>query len=66
MTANITPEPFVCTLPLAPRHHIAAGFRPLPLRCCFCPRPVESGDIIACAEHRRQIDAMLMPWDRQP
>lgn len=32
--------------------------------CCFCSEPLAPGDTIACAAHRRAIDATPMPWDR--
>lgn len=31
--------------------------------CVNCEEPTASGSIIACLEHQRQIDAMVMPWD---
>ncbi len=31
--------------------------------CVMCPEPLMAGDVIACAEHRRQMDALEMPWD---
>lgn len=34
--------------------------------CVMCPEPLKEGDVIACVEHRRQMDALEMPWDRQP
>lgn len=34
--------------------------------CVYCPEPLAAGDVIACAAHRRQMDALEMPWDRKP
>ena len=31
--------------------------------CVNCDQPLAPGDTIACAEHRRLIDAEPMPWD---
>lgn len=33
--------------------------------CVNCDEPTAPGDLIACAEHRRQLDAILMPWDAE-
>jgi hypothetical protein len=63
MTDDTDREPFVCTLPIAPRHHIAGAFRPARPPCVFCRQPVGHGDPIACPTHRTKIDAQPMPWD---
>jgi hypothetical protein len=32
--------------------------------CCFCPRLLVEGDLIACPEHRAKIEETPMPWDQ--
>jgi hypothetical protein len=32
--------------------------------CVFCPNELAEGNKIACDEHQRQIDALVMPWER--
>jgi hypothetical protein len=32
--------------------------------CVYCPESTAPGDIIACAEHRATIDAIVMSWER--
>lgn len=34
--------------------------------CVYCPVHLAPGDVIACANHREQMDAVLMPWEAQP
>lgn len=34
--------------------------------CVTCEEPLAKGSVIACVEHRRQIDALLMPWESKP
>ena len=31
--------------------------------CVMCDEPLKDGDVIACVTHRRQMDALEMPWD---
>lgn len=33
--------------------------------CVLCEEPLAPGDVIACQEHRRQMDELEMPWDRR-
>jgi len=32
--------------------------------CCFCPRLLAVGDLIACTEHRVMIEETPMPWEQ--
>ena len=33
--------------------------------CCFCPRLAAEGDLIACAEHRAEIEETPKRWDQR-
>lgn len=33
------------------------------LRCVFCQASVAPNDLIACAEHRAELDRVTMPWE---
>lgn len=32
--------------------------------CVYCPEPLAPGDVIACTWHRAQMDATVMPWEK--
>lgn len=53
----MTDAPFICTLPLAPRSHIAGAFRPRRPRCRWtdCYRLRRVGDSAMCEAHRAEI-----------
>lgn len=33
--------------------------------CVLCDRPLAPGSVIACDEHQRSINALVMPWERE-
>lgn len=33
--------------------------------CVFCPKLLAEGDVIACAEHRAELDKIVMPWEQE-